>query len=101
MSEYIIQGTTMVAIADAIRSKNSTTELLSPLEMPDKILEIIASDANVTVATVDFTNWDNGSFTETLSDGSVIKYTVTFDDSGNPISISNGVDTYSIEWGDS
>lgn len=36
---------------------------------------------------LDFTNWDSGSFTETLSDGNVIAHTVTFDDSGNVVSV--------------
>lgn len=36
---------------------------------------------------LDFTNWTNGSFTETLSDGTTNVYVVTFDEANAPISI--------------
>lgn len=47
---------------------------------------------------IDYSNFNNGSFTETLSDGTILTYTVEFDDVGNPISISNGETTCEITW---
>ena len=48
---------------------------------------------------VDFSSYDNGTFTETLADGSKVTYTVTFDESGNPININNGESDFAIVWG--
>jgi len=39
---------------------------------------------------LDFSNWSNGSFTETVDGGSVNQYTVTFDGSGMPVTITDG-----------
>ena len=36
---------------------------------------------------LDFTNWDSGSFTETLSDGTTVTHTVTLDANGIPTAI--------------
>lgn len=47
-----------------------------------------------TLTAIDFTNFENGSFTEVV-DGETITHSVTFDDSGNPISI----DGVTITWG--
>lgn len=48
------------------------------------------------VSLIDFSNFENGSFTETV-DGEVITHTVTFDDQNRPIAIDN----VEIKWGDS
>lgn len=48
---------------------------------------------------VDFSSFADGTFTETLSDGSKVTYTVTFDGSGNPININNGKSDFAIVWG--
>lgn len=48
-----------------------------------------------TTTSVDFTNWSSGTWEETLSDGSTVTHTVTFDDSGRPATI----DGASITWG--
>ena len=48
---------------------------------------------------VDFSTYDSGTFTETLADGSKVTYTVTFDESGNPININNGESDFAIVWG--
>lgn len=53
-------------------------------------------EASATVSSIDFSNFDNGSFTETV-DGEVITHTVEFDESGRPVKIDNT----SIMWGDS
>lgn len=47
-----------------------------------------------TVSAIDFSNFQNGSFTE-IVDGETITHTVTFDDSGRPVKI----DDVSITWG--
>ena len=49
------------------------------------------------VSDIDFSDFDNGSFTETLESGEVIPHTVEFDESGRPIKIDNTT----INWGDS
>jgi hypothetical protein len=38
---------------------------------------------------IDFTNWVNGSFTETLADGSTVKHDVLYDGNGNVISVGD------------
>lgn len=42
-----------------------------------------------TVSNIDFSNFDNGTWTETLSDGTQINHTVTFDSSGRVTAIDN------------
>jgi hypothetical protein len=48
------------------------------------------------VTLIDFSNFDNGSFTETIN-GEVITHTVTFDSQGRP----SAIDDTAIVWGDS
>ena len=48
------------------------------------------------VSLIDFSNFDNGSFTETIN-GEVITHPVTFDSQGRPVQI----DDTTIVWGDS
>ena len=40
-----------------------------------------------TAASINFTNWTSGYFTETLQDGSIVEYPVFFDNNGVPTSI--------------
>lgn len=47
------------------------------------------------VTAIDFTNFDNGSFTETVN-GEIVSHTVTFDADGRPVTI----DGVAITWGD-
>jgi hypothetical protein len=56
----------------------------------------IEEEINSTVTAIDFSDFDNGSFTETIN-GEVITHAVTFDDAGRPVSI----DGITITWGDS
>lgn len=49
---------------------------------------------------LDLSTYDSGTITETLSDGSKVTYTVTFDENGNPTNINNGTDDFAIVWGD-
>ena len=46
---------------------------------------------------VDFTNWANGTWEETLSDGSKVTHTVTFNDSGIPATIDGATITFPAE----
>ena len=48
------------------------------------------------VSEIDFSNFDNGSFTETIN-GEVINHSVTFDSHGRP----SMIDATRIVWGDS
>ena len=57
--------------ADALKTKEYLTKL------------------NKTTTNIDFSNWDNGSFTETLSDGTTVDYAVTFDSDGKPTKIND------------
>ena len=45
-------------------------------------------------ASLDFSNWDNGSFTETLVNGTTITHTVTFNDDGSV----GAIDDIAIGW---
>lgn len=49
---------------------------------------------------IDYSNWDSGSFTETLETGDTLTYTVTLDNSGQPTKITapDGTET-TITWG--
>lgn len=58
--------------------------------------DAIPASVEATVTAIDFSNFDNGSFTETV-DGEVITHSVEFDESGRPVKIDNT----SIVWGDS
>lgn len=49
---------------------------------------------------LDLSTYDSGTITETLSDGSKVTYTVTFDENGNPVNINNGTDDFAIVWGE-
>lgn len=50
-----------------------------------------------TTASIDFSGWDSGTFSETLSDGTVQQYSVAFDDQGRPteIALNSGISTLS------
>ena len=52
----------------------------------------VASDA--TLETIDFSNVENGTFKEILSDGSEVPHTISFDGSGRPVAI----DDITIKW---
>lgn len=51
------------------------------------VVSDIGTAQNVTA--IDFTNLESGSFTETLEDGTVNTYNVTYDANGRPISIGD------------
>lgn len=47
---------------------------------------------------MNFSNWDNGSFAETLDDNTVVSYLVDFDGNGRPIKITDQDHTCDIIW---
>lgn len=44
MAEYLIQGETLTAIANAIREKRKSTAIFTPLQMPDEISKISGAE---------------------------------------------------------
>lgn len=50
-----------------------------------------------TTTAVDFTNWANGTWEETLSDGSKVSHTVTFNEHGIPATIDGATITFPAE----
>ena len=68
----------------------------------DRIRSLMSDVASLTdqverdiLQTLDFSNWDHGSFTEILTDGTKLVHTVSFNGDGYPISI----DGTAIIWG--
>lgn len=53
MAEYLIQGTTLTDIANAIRSKTGSTETMRPTEFANAILSIAVSEGACTFDTED------------------------------------------------
>jgi hypothetical protein len=43
---------------------------------------------------------EDGSFSVTWEDGTVSNYTITFDESGNNVTINDGTNSYTVAWGD-
>ena len=60
-----------------------------------RVKKLEESESTSEVTAIDFTNFENGSYTETV-DGEVITRTVTFDADGRPTAI----DDVTITWGD-
>lgn len=46
-------------------------------------------DSDATISHIDFSNFENGTWTETLRDGTLINHTCTFDSSGRVTAIDN------------
>ena len=74
-------------------SKEEITEEIVPAEV-DAQLQL----ALIRAQNMNFTDWDLGAFSETLDNGDIIDYTVTFDNGGNPILITDGIHQCEIEW---
>lgn len=62
-------------------------------------IDIDEDEETLKVLNIDLSLWDDGLLSLALSDGTVSNYQVTFDDSGNPISITDpdGIPT-TISW---
>lgn len=58
------------------------------------------TDTKPKAVSIDFTNFDNGRFFVTYADGTASNFTVTFDDAGNPVNISDGTNDFTIVWGE-
>lgn len=56
---------------------------------------VTSTEIKVTTVSLDFSNWNNGSFTENLSDGTTVEHAVEFDESGIPTSIG-GISVYGV-----
>ena len=74
---------------------------VSPGATAEEVAQIHANAAAIAemkqpVTQIDFSNFENGSFTETIN-GEVITHSVTFDSQGRPVKI----DDTTIVWGDS
>ncbi len=69
-------------------------DVLEKIPESKETIKLVA-EALPTVSAIDFSGFDNGSFTETV-DGEAVTHAVTFDDQGRPTAIDN----ISITWGD-
>lgn len=61
---YLVNGSTLSAIADAIRAKAGTTDAMTPSEMPEKIASIQVGGSSGGYATIDEIMQANGYTTE-------------------------------------
>lgn len=78
-------------------SKVGDLEALSTEAKESLVAAINELAEKPTTTSVDFTNWSNGTWEETLSDGSKVTHTVTFDDSGVPTSIDGATIIFPAE----
>lgn len=87
--EYIMRGSTLKSIANAIRAMRGTNDPIDALDFAQEILQIDSGDGTrVTTTALDFTDYERGSFTETLSNGLVLTHTIIFD-GDTPIWVDN------------
>ena len=63
-------------------------------EKVDEALEITLVRAQL----MNFREWDSGAWSETLDNGEIIDYEVTFDSSGRPVKITDGLHECDIYW---
>ena len=97
MAEYSIQGSTLTAIADAIRSKTGSTETLFPTQMATVISGLTVGSGYKTSVSTSFNKSSNTvTETSTLEDGTIGVSYITFDESSNPVSVTGGDDSMSI-----
>lgn len=62
-------------------------------EQKEQVRQNIGADESKFITNIDFSNFENGSFTETI-DGQIVTHEVDFDGSGRPIKI----DGVTITW---
>lgn len=108
MEEYVRNNTfSQKQIEDIIANSTISQETMEAFvndtftPISDEEIEAIFEDyggpvtgGGVTLETIDFSNVENGTFTEILSDGSEVPHTITFDGSGRPVAI----DDITIKW---
>lgn len=90
-----LDGITPLVGVDYYTAEEKDAFMQEIMEDVQEELENLDLPTGAAVTELDFTNWDNGSFTEVLDDGTETDYSVTFDSDGNPVSVG-GV---SITWG--
>lgn len=77
-NDTLIQGTTLTAIADAIRAKTETTDVMYPSEMAGKILSIEAGGSGTLVIKAEsiYTkdSLPEGQITSSMGDVEVVKF---------------------------
>ena len=87
--EYIMRGSTLKSIANAIRAMRGTEDPIDAADFAQEILQIDSGDGTrVTTTALDFADYERGGFTETLSNGLVLTHTVILD-GDVPIRVDN------------
>lgn len=91
MSEYLIQGETLTAIADAIRAKDGSTAQIAPGDMPDKIaaIETGGEDALLRMISGTLTTFSSDAVTEVSQCGFAYQTKLTSVSLPNAIGISS------------
>ena len=86
---YLVRESTLKDIADAIRAMRGAEEPIDAADFAQEILQIDSDEGGrATTTALDFTNYANGSFTETLSNGLVLTHTIEFAN-GTPTAVDN------------
>lgn len=100
MAEYFIKSETLTEIANAIREKNKSFDLIKVSNMAAQIGAITAKGE--TAVSVDFSQYDEGVITETYADGTTKTYSFEFDENGNVSKVTEGDSKvyYSFEFDD-
>lgn len=99
MAKYNNLPDLFAAIADSIREQTGKTDGILAEDFPNAIKDIRGK--TVKIVAIDYSNFENGSFTVTLETGEILTYIVAFSD-GKPSTITDPSGfTVTIEWGDS
>lgn len=95
MPRYIVEEETLVAIADAVRTKTRSTDKMYLSAMPDAIMSVFSS------MIAESTTFSKNSTTVTesseLDNGELSTTTINFDDAGVPLSVVSDTRTLTIE----
>ena len=89
MAEDLVVGGTTHEGVEAVEFKNTAGE---------KVTYTVGGTEIVQTTAIDFSAWSDGSFKETLADGTEITYMVEFDESGQPTKISDGTTECAVTW---
>lgn len=89
MAEYLIQGSTLTALADAIRAMTGST---GPLSLDQIVSDVVAMEPSVSennrLTNVNISE-DTNTYTLTFANGSTITGTIEFDENGLPVSVAD------------